>query len=80
MQGMDGDNCPFEFNFDPATFKVGDTVSFRIPKDFQDFPFVGILVEVHDDFVIIQADPKDPTDLVRGTREARPIVAEYNPI
>ena len=28
MKGMggEGEDCPFEFNFDPATFKVGDTV------------------------------------------------------
>ena len=28
MRGMggEGEDCPFEFNFDPATFKVGDTV------------------------------------------------------
>ncbi len=79
MQGMDGDNCPFEFNFDPATFKVGDMVSYRIPKDFQDFPFAGTLLEVHEDYVIIAADPKDPSDRLRATRESRPIVAEYKP-
>jgi hypothetical protein len=79
MQGMDGENCPFEFNFDPASFKVGDTVSFRIPKDFPDFPFVGVLLEVHEDYVILASDPKDPTERLRATREARPVVGEYNP-
>jgi hypothetical protein len=27
--GMGDGSCPFEFNFDPATFKVGDMVSYR---------------------------------------------------
>ncbi len=29
MHGMggQGEDCPFEFNFDAATFKAGDTVS-----------------------------------------------------
>jgi hypothetical protein len=80
MQGMDGENCPFEFNFDPASFKVGDMVSYRIPKEFQDFPFVGVLVEVHEDYVVLQSDPKDPTERLRATRESRPIVADYRPL
>ena len=30
MLGMgEGEDCPFQFNFDSATFKVGDTVSYR---------------------------------------------------
>lgn len=53
MQGMGGggDDCPFAFNFDAATFKVGDTVSYRITGNpmFEDMPFVGQLLEVHDD-------------------------------
>ena len=80
MLGMDGESCPFEFNFDPATFKVGDMVSFRIPKEFQDFPFVGVLVEVHEDYVVLQSDPKDPTERLRATRESRPVVAAYRPL
>jgi len=67
--------CPFEFNFDPASFKVGDTVSYRVPTEFQDFPFVGVLLEVHEDYVILTSDPKDPKDRMRATRESRPIVA-----
>jgi hypothetical protein len=67
--------CPFEFNFDPASFKVGDTVSYRVPTEFQDFPFVGVLLEVHEDHVILTSDPKDPNDRMRATRESRPIVA-----
>ena len=75
MQGMDGGSCPFEFNYDPATFKVGDTVSYRVPSEFQDFPFVGVLLEVHDNYVIIAGDPKNPSEQMRATRESRPVVA-----
>jgi len=75
MQGM-GENCPFEFNFDPKTFKVGDTVSYRIPEEFGDMPFVGNLLAVHDDWVEITAnDPRDPHRRMRGTRESRPVVS-----
>ena len=28
--GQAGEACPFEFNFDETTFKVGDLVSFRV--------------------------------------------------
>ncbi len=80
MQGMDGEACPFEFNFDPGSFKVGDTVSYRIPKEFQDFPFIGVIVEVHEDYVVLQSDPKDPTERLRATRESRPVVDDYRPI
>lgn len=79
MQGMggDGENCPFEFNFDPATFEVGDVVSYRVTgATFADWPFVGTLVEVGEDFVIIAADPTKPDDRYRGTRESRPLVEE----
>lgn len=76
MQGMGGDDCPFTFNFDPATFKAGDTVSYRITGNpmFEDMPFVGELVEVHEDFVVIAGDPKDPSVRYRATRESRPQV------
>jgi hypothetical protein len=79
MQGMgqtDGEACPFEFNFDPATFKVGDTISYRVTGSLEGFPFVGTLVEVHDDHVMIAGDAKDPTIVYRGTRESRPMVDE----
>jgi hypothetical protein len=77
MLGMgEGDACPFEFNFDPATFKVGDLVSYRVTGSLADFPFMGTLVEVHDDYVVITSDPEDPSASVRGTRESRPIVDE----
>jgi hypothetical protein len=68
--------CPFEFNFDPKTFKVGDTVSYRVPDRFGDMPFVGVLVAVDQDFVLISAnDPSDPERVMRGTRESRPTVS-----
>jgi hypothetical protein len=78
MQGAGGsdEKCPFEFNFDAATFKVGDTVSYRIVERFSDMPFVGTLLEVHEDYVMIS--PNDPSDLdrrMRGTRESRPQVS-----
>jgi hypothetical protein len=76
MQGMDGGDCPFEFNFDPTSFKVGDTVSYRVPSQFQDFPFVGVLLEVHEDYVILSSNPKDPKETMRATRESRPVVAD----
>ena len=82
MQGMGdaGESCPFEFNFDQATFKVGDLVSYRVTGSLDGFPFVGTLLEVHDDHVIISADPNDPTSRMRGTRESRPVVEEAEAI
>jgi hypothetical protein len=74
--GGAGEACPFEFNFDPATFKVGDTVSYRVDGSLRDFPFVGVLVEVHEDHVVIAADPNDPKSRMPATRESRPVVAE----
>lgn len=75
MQGM-GDNCPFEFNFDEKSFKAGDLVSYRVTGSLEGFPFVGTLLEVHDDHVVISADPEDPASRMRGTRESRPVVQE----
>jgi hypothetical protein len=77
MQGMGegGDNCPFEFNFDAATFKVGDSVSYRVTGSLEGFPFVGTLTEVHDEYVLIAGDPTRPEVIYRGTRESRPVVA-----
>jgi hypothetical protein len=69
------EKCPFEFNFDPASFKVGDTVSYRVPSQFQDFPFVGVLLEVHEDHVVLTSNVNDPSERMRATRESRPIVA-----
>ncbi|MDF0541953.1 hypothetical protein PX699_06345 [Sphingobium sp. H39-3-25] len=75
MQGM-GETCPFDFNFDPLTFKVGDVVSYRITGSLEGWPFAGTLIEVHDDHVIISAEADDPTSRLRGTRESRPVVEE----
>ena len=78
---MGSDACPFEFNFDAASFKVGDTVSYRVPDAFDDMPFVGTLLEVHEDYVVIGTDdPADPGRRMRGTREDRPAVTEKEAI
>jgi hypothetical protein len=78
MQGMGetGEACPFEFNFDAATFKAGDLVSYRVSGGLEGFPFVGTLAEVHEDYVIIVPDPTKPDERYRGTRESRPMVDE----
>lgn len=79
MQGMGaaGEDCPFQFNFDSATFKVGDTVSYRVSGSLDGFPFVGTLTEVHEDYVLISpGDPTKPQETYRGTRESRPLVDE----
>ncbi|CAN5333975.1 hypothetical protein BH10PSE13_BH10PSE13_06290 [soil metagenome] len=79
MQGMGnsaGEACPFEFNFDATSFKVGDLVSYRVTGSLEGFPFAGTLLEVHDDHVIISADINDATSRMRGTRESRPMVEE----
>lgn len=69
--------CPFEFNFDETTFKVGDMISYRVPEAFDDMPFVGILTEVGEDYVLISPnDPNDPDRIMRGTRESRPEVSK----
>lgn len=72
--GEAGESCPFEFNFDPATFKVGDTVSYRVTGSLEGFPFVGKLVEVHDDYVMIAGEGEDAKGHYRATRESRPVV------
>ena len=74
--GEEGEDCPFAFNFDASTFKVGDTVSYRVTGGLEGFPFVGTLTEVHADHVIIAGDPLHPEVVYRGTRESRPVVAE----
>jgi hypothetical protein len=74
--GTEGESCPFEFNFDPVSFKVGDMVSYRVPDALGDFPFVGTILAVFDDYIEISPnDPKEPDKRMRGTRESRPNVA-----
>lgn len=76
MGGKPGEACPFEFNFDPMTFKAGDTVSYRVPDSFGDFPFVGTILAVYEDYIEISPnDPQEPDKRMRGTRESRPVVA-----
>ena len=70
---MDG-KCPFEFNFDPASFKVGDTVSYRVPS-LGDFPFAAVIKAVHEDHIEI-ADYSEPDKWLRATRESRPVVSD----
>jgi len=73
---MEEEKCPFVFNFDPQTFKVGDSVSYRVPEQFGDMPFVGTILAVHDDWVEISPnDPTDPDRRMRGTRVSRPVVS-----
>ncbi len=70
-----GEACPYAFNFDPASFKAGDLISYRVPDRFDDFPFVGTLLAVHDDHVEISPnDPTMPGKRMRGSRESRPVV------
>ena len=73
--GQTGESCPFEFNFDAATFKPGDMVSYRVPE-LGEFPFVGTILAVFEDYVEISPnDPTEPDKRMRGSRESRPIVA-----
>ncbi|WP_421854158.1 hypothetical protein [Novosphingobium sp.] len=74
MMGMGDGSCPFEFNFDPATFKVGDVVSYRVTGSLEGMPFVGTLLEVHEDHVVISPGESEPNARYRGTREDRPVV------
>ncbi len=74
--GEGEDDCPFAFNFDETSFKVGDTVSYRVTGSLDGFPFAGTLLEVHDTYVIIAGDANDPTVRYKGTRESRPVVNE----
>ena len=74
--GQAGEKCQFEFNFDPMTFKPGDLVSYRIPDQFGDMPFVGTILAVFEGPVEISPnDPSDPDRRMRGTRESRPVVS-----
>ena len=76
MPSAPGEACPFHFNFDAATFKPGDTVSYRVSERFGDMPFVGTLLVVEADHVVISPnDPTDPGRRMRGTRSSRPDVS-----
>jgi len=53
IAGHSVEACPVEFNFEPATFKLGHTVSYRVNGSLSNVPFVGTLIEVGDDYVVI---------------------------
>ncbi len=77
MVSPDETECPFAFNFDADTFKVGDIVSYRVPERFDDMPFVGRLVAVEAHHVLLVHDglPGVEQKVMRGTRESRPVVS-----
>ena len=51
-------------------------MSYRVSERFGDMPFVGTLLEVaHDHVVISPNDPADPDRRMRGTRTSRPEVS-----
>ncbi|WP_419709653.1 hypothetical protein [Pseudomonas sp. NFX224] len=72
MMGMNG-SCPFVFNFDPSTFKVGDTISYRVDS-MGDFPFVATIVGLHGNYLEI-VDQSAPERVMKATKESRPMVA-----
>jgi hypothetical protein len=75
MQNMGGEKCPFTFNFDASTFKVGDIVSYRVPEEFDEMPFMGRITAVFEDYIEISADdPAEPDRRMKATRESRPVV------
>lgn len=76
MQDMGEGSCPFSFNMDPASFKVGNSVSYRVTGSLEGFPFAGVLLEVHDDHVVLTSDVDDKASRMRATRESRPVVRE----
>ena len=78
MQGMGDGSCPFNFNTDPETFKVGDSVSYRVTGSLEGFPFAGVLLEVHTDHVVLTSDVEDKASRMRATREGRPVVLEQD--
>ena len=76
--GSSSESCPFEFNFDPDTFKVGDVISYRVQGSLEGMPFVGVITAVHDDYVEIKNGEDATADgkVMRATRESRPSVSE----
>lgn len=68
------EKCPFEFNFEPDTFKVGDTVSYRVPS-LSGFPFAATIAAVHADYIEI-VDASEPGKTLRASRESRPVVSD----
>lgn len=66
-----------DVNSDPSRFRPGDLVSYRVTgQRLEGFPFVGTLVEVGDDHVVISCDAGNPASRMRGSRERLPLVDE----
>lgn len=79
INAENGNQCPFELNFDPESFKPGDLVSYRVSGSMMEMPFVGVLIAVHEDHVELKHyDGNEPPQgqLMRGSRESRPVVSE----
>ena len=68
MQGMgetEGEACPFEFNFDPATFKAGDTVSYRVTGSLSERQRTVFLLRFVEDMQILEI--AEATGMKEGT-------------
>ena len=76
MMNMGEGACPFAFNMEAATCQVGDWVSYRVTGGLEGMPFAGVLLEVHDDHVVLTSDEDDKASRMRATRENRPVVRE----
>ncbi len=75
---MEQETCPFDFNFNPHTFKPGDTVSYRVAS-LGDFPFVGRIVSVSATEIEL-VDQGDPGPRLRASRLSRPVVLDETPL
>ncbi|MFA7554837.1 MAG: hypothetical protein WCY88_11350 [Spongiibacteraceae bacterium] len=78
--GSGGEDCPFQFNFDASTFKVGDIISYRVPDAFGETPFVGEITSVAEDHIFLRhyGEPAETATLMRGTLEDRPVVSQQD--
>jgi hypothetical protein len=47
-----------------------------VTGSLEGFPFAGVLLEVHDDHVVLTSDVDDKASRMRATRESRPVVRE----
>ncbi len=76
MIGMGRGACPVDINFEPETFKPGDLVSYRVPEEFGDTPFVGKIVTVEPDVIVLThyGDDFAGAHKMIATRSARPVV------
>lgn len=82
MKEMGEGACPFKINMDPESFKVGDLVSYRVRDMPVDMPFLGVLMEVNKDHVMLRHYMEDSAyekynpPLLKATREVRPMVED----